>query len=117
MSRITLSDDPKSAIIKMAEGNPGAAVVLGECFKQSPEIDPDALMGGFTPILTMDTLGVCGQSIRKTIAILRAFQLGFMTEISLKQAVESRGEGISVSALVAQVEEKLPKFQREVLTK
>ena len=91
MTRIELSDSVQSAIIKMAEGNPGAVRVLCELFKWSPTIDPQSALGGLGPILSLDTEGiygsqiwvlykdVCGQSILNVLALLRAKQMGVLT--------------------------------------
>lgn len=125
MSRIQLADTTQSVIMKMCEGNPGAVRVLCECLKDGAAIDPYGAMGGLHPILSMDTLelygsriwmlyaDVCGHDLRCMIAVLRAWQFGFTSSAEINHAVESYGKGMDVPALVAKVEERLPKFQRQ----
>jgi hypothetical protein len=122
--RIKLEDTVMSACIKMSDGNPGAISVMASMVRDGEKIDPDSFMGGFCNVLELDTLGiygpriwmlykdVCGQDLRVTCAILRANQLGFLSENKLQHAIDNYGEGIDVPALVSQVEERLPKFQK-----
>jgi hypothetical protein len=124
MSRIQLTDTGMSAAMKMSGGNPGALRVLVECLTSSAAIDPDSMFGGIAPIFDLDTLGiygsriwmlfkdVCDEDLRVMCAILRANQLGFLPEAKLNHAIDNYGEGIDVPALVAQVEKRLPAFQR-----
>ena len=92
--------------------------------KRGAEIDPDALGGGLSGLLSLDTHGiygseiwmlykdVCGQSLPKTIGLLRAVQLGFESESKLKQAIQSYGNGINVDVLFQRVCERLPNFAK-----
>ena len=124
MSRIQLNDTAMSAAVKMSEGNPGALSVCAMMLRQGGEIDPDDFAGGLGNLLSMDTLkiygpqiwmlykDVCGQDLRVTCAVLRANQLGYVSESALHNAIENYGEGLDVPSLVAQVEEFLPRFQR-----
>lgn len=123
-SRIQLTDTAMSAATKMSDGNSGALKVCAMMLRQGAEIDPDDFAGGLGNLLSMDTLGlygsriwmlfkdVCKEDLRVTCALLRAWQLGFVSEIALRNAIETYGSGIDVPALVAQVEERLPRFQR-----
>ena len=127
-ARIQLTDTIMSAMIKMSDGNPGALTVCGKLSKDGAAIDPDSFMGGFGCVLDLDTLSiygpriwmfykdVCGEDLRVMCAILRANQLGFLNPAKLNRAIDNYGEGLDISALVAQVEERLPKFQRAVVT-
>lgn len=63
MSRIKLNDTGMSAAIKMNDGNPGALTVIVQFMKMGAEIDPDSALGGITPILDLDTLGIYGPRI------------------------------------------------------
>lgn len=63
MSKITLADDAKSAVIKMCEGNPGAIIALIEIIKCGEQVDPDDFMGGLGKILALDTLEIYGTDI------------------------------------------------------
>lgn len=130
MARIQLADRVGSALSKMSDGNIGAITVLGRIIKEGGAIDPDDLMGGFGNVLSLDTIGlygssiwllykdICGEDLRMMVGVLRAWQLGFISDRELRRAVEGARAGlenppkIDVSALVAKVEEKLPAFQR-----
>lgn len=61
MSRITMIDDAKSALIKICEGNPGAinacCCIIKEGIKVFPYVD------GWTYILALDTLEIYGTDI------------------------------------------------------
>lgn len=125
-SRIKLTDTAMSAAIKMSDGNPGALTVIASMIRDGAKIDPDSFMGGLGAVLGLDTDGiygsriwmlykdVCKGDLRVTMAILRAVQLGFLHRDALDHAIDSYGDGIDVPALVAKVEERLPKFQKAV---
>ena len=118
--RICIEDNTISAIMKLAEGNPGALNVCMNIIESGPEIDP---IGGLGPLLSMDTLGiygsriwmlykdVCGEDLPKTLAILRAWQLGFLEKGALLHAIDNCGEGIDIEKMVAAVCERLPEFK------
>jgi len=120
--RIQLEDTPISAMIKMVEGNPGAIRVCAELFEQSSKIDPDAALEGMVPIFTLDTHGiygsriwmlykdVCKGNLTKVIAVLRAVQLGLISERTLLHAIDNYGEGLDINDAHRRVKEKLPKF-------
>lgn len=121
-NRINLKDTTQDALIKLAEGNPGALSVCIMFIKETAEIDPDSALGGLGNLLRLDNMGiygsriwmlykdVCGQSINKTIAILRAHQLGFLGESELRFAIDDYGRNIDVNDLCEKVKEQLPKF-------
>lgn len=122
MTRIDLNDTMQSVVIKMAEGNPGALRVCMDLLAKGEQIDPDDWAGGFGNLLSLDTLAVygsriwmlfkdvCDLDLIKTIAMLRAWQLGFTTRESLNYAIDNRGAGLDVDTLLAQVKERLPNF-------
>ncbi len=138
MGKISLEDDFITIALKMSEGNPGALTVLLDLFKYAKVIDPQAFMGGMYHILMLDDLNiygshiwiifkyVCNQDLRSMVGIIRAFQVGFVTERQLKSAIEieeGRRKSISgerlhhtldVPHLVSLVEEELNQFQRAV---
>lgn len=122
MSRITdLSSTPMDIIVKMADGNPGAARVMADMFSQTPAIDPDNVLGGYGPVLFLDTLGiyghrvwmlykdVCGEDITKTVAALRAVQMGIASNKKLMAAIDGK-EAFDADAALASVKERLPAF-------
>ena len=122
--RITLQDTALSAIVKLVEGNPGAARVCTELYKTAAGIDPDAFGGGLAPLLMLDTLGiygsdiwglyrdVCRDSLVHMVAALRAVQLGILAESKLKHAIQNRGEGVDPVALFDAVCQRLPNFEK-----
>lgn len=121
--RIELVDTPVSAVMKLAEGNPGAITVCGQILKQGEAIDPDGLLGGIGALLSLDTIGLygpniwvlykdqCGQNIAKLLAVLRAVQLGFIGAEEVVAASADRGDSaLDIPALYAKVKEFLPRF-------
>lgn len=127
MSRIKLTDNSMDAIMKMSEGNPGAAILLMQML--SPEgdaIDPDAFGGGMGKILLLDTFGIygtdiyvlhndiCERNMVYTFAILRACQLGFLRREILKDACgrqDRTGKDlIDVEFYYKKVKKQLPNF-------
>lgn len=126
MNRITLCDNAKSAAIKMCEGNPGAITALMEILKCAKQVDPDDFMGGLGKILALDTLeiygtniyvlwnDICDRNTSKMIAVLRANQLGFISDQILKDACHrqdrSGREIIPVEELYVKVVERFPRF-------
>lgn len=126
MSKITLADNVMSAVIKMCEGNPGAMTALMEIIKCSKQVDPDDFMGGLGKILALDTLeiygtniyvlwnDICDRNTSKMIAVLRANQLGFISDQILKDACHRQNRSghktIPVEELYSKVVERLPRF-------
>ena len=101
--------------------NPGALAVCMDILTKGSAIDP-ACMSPFLPLLSLDShriygsriwmlfKDVCGQDIAKTLGLLRAVQLGFMSGRDLDFAIDNRGQGVDVAAMVAKVKERLPDF-------
>lgn len=99
MARIGLEDTVQSALIKMSDGNPGALTVLAAMLRDGKRIDPLGFAGGFGAVLSLDTEGVygsriwllfkdvCGESLVRTLAVLRAVQLGLLTSVDLAAAL------------------------------
>jgi hypothetical protein len=124
--RIQLGDTTKDILFKMSEGNPGALTVLLHILKENARIDPNDFFDGLGPILSLDSYGiygssiwilykdVCGEDITKTLAVLRAVQLGFFSAQTLKSVCEpqnySRIKEIPVQELCDKVKERLPDF-------
>lgn len=125
---IDLTDTALSAMVKMSQGNPGAAVALAALYKNSPKIDPQA-MEGIGPILLLDSFGIygshiyvlyndiCDRNITKMITVLRACQLGFFSALTLKQACATEDRSgklmVPISDLYLQVKERLVDFDRQ----
>lgn len=121
-TRIKLTDSLMSSIQKVSEGNPGAMMVCTTMSKECPKIDPDAAFGEIGCLLSLDSHAiygasiwmlykdVCGEDIVKTLAVLRAVQLGLMEEEKLIYAIGNYGKGIDVNHIYDLVKEKLPNF-------
>ena len=117
--RIGLEDTIISAVMKLAEGNPGAVTVLMQAAKENHRIDPDCAFRELGPILSLDThhiygsniwilfKDVCGQRIAAMLAVLRACQLGFHANPMTVQRNE-------VDALWDKVSERLPRFEKRI---
>jgi len=122
MTKIELTDSIEDVVIKMSDGNPGAATVCIQLLTEGAATDPYNWLGGLGVIMSLDTLGlygpkiwmlfkdVCGEDIVKTIAMLRAWQLGFVSKEKLLHAINSYGDGVDVDGLLEQVKERLPEF-------
>ena len=124
MTVITLEDTMQDVIFKLSEGNSEALTVCMEVLQKGQTIDPDGI-GGAGLLLMFDSLSlygskiwmlykdVCGENLVKTVAMLRAWQLGYVAEKKLKHAIENYGDGIDVDDLYRQVKERLPNFASE----
>lgn len=124
--KIQLTDSALDVMFKMSKGNPGALTVCCAILKHGEQIDPDNAMGGLGVLLSLDTLGlysskiwmlykdVCGQDLPKMLAVLRGWQLGYVTDEQIHHAVDCYGEGINVSDICAKVAERLPRFRMEL---
>lgn len=96
MSRLELTDNLMDTIIKMSEGNPGAATAMMSVIEKNDSIDPQSMMGGLGSILLLDTWEIYGTDIyilfsdkcqrdtRKFLMLLRAVQLGFLGHSKLQ---------------------------------
>lgn len=114
-------------IMAMAEGNPGALKVCVSLLKRGKNIDPDDLFEGFGTLMALDTLGiysyriwmlysdVCGEDLVKLVAIARAWQLGQLLGASkeaINHAIDNRGAGLDLDAIMVAVQRELPSFNR-----
>ena len=122
--RIQLTDSTMDVVVKMSEGNPGAMNVL-MMILSTKNIDPNN-MEGLAPILLLDALGIygtdiyvlhndlCNRNLSKTLAVLRAVQLGLFSESILVDACHrqdySGRELVPVDELCVKVKERLPEF-------
>jgi hypothetical protein len=126
--KIDLQDSILDVITKMSEGNPGAVTVCLNIIKNGEAIDPDNALGGLGIILSLDTLGlygpniwmlfkdVCESDLAQMLAVLRGWQLGMISDIQVRHAVENHGDGLNVADICAKVVERLPRFQLKPLT-
>lgn len=124
--RINLDMDVREALTVMAEGNPGAVDILIRLFQAAPAADPRGAMGGFAPILMLDTLGiygspiyvlsadVCGRNVVRLMAVLRAVQLGLIPPATVQDAASRQDRSgtnlVPVLDLYKQVRARLSDF-------
>ncbi len=124
--RLDMTENSVSACFKMSGGNPGAINVLVECFKKNPSIDPDDMLGAYGPILRMDGLGIydskiwllykdiCKENIVNFLAVLRANQLGIVSEKEIHDAIFNQKIGEDrLLEIVISVKKELPLFAVE----
>ena len=123
---IKLTDTPMSAVMKLSKGNPGAVTAMMALITEGDGIDPDAFMGGFGCLLSLDNhkiygtdiyvlwSDICMRNTARMIAVLRAVQLGFLKESVLQEACSAQDysgcEKIDVLELYEKVCEQLPRF-------
>lgn len=128
MERITLQDDGMSAMLKMADGNPGAVTAMMELLQDDNKTDPDSFIGGIGNILSLDTIGIygtdiyvlwsdiCGRDIVKMISLLRGHQLGFITSELLKEISGRQDRSgkslIDIEDIYKKVCDYLPNFDK-----
>jgi hypothetical protein len=131
-TRIQLTDNTLGAVVKLADGNPGAITALFEIMKAAPIVDPQSVMRELGVLLSFDTHGIYGASIyilwndvckrdaRSVLVLLRSVQLGIIPESELKSAAEDEFRSPKISAermaeIDAKVCEQLEEFQRPSL--
>jgi len=120
--RIDFKDSVMEAIMKIAEGNPGALRVCMNLYQHTAAIDPDSAFGGLGSILALDSLciygskiwmlykDVCNEDLVSMVMVLRAEQLGFITENQIAHAIENYGSGLDIEDLYKKVTGQLTKF-------
>lgn len=120
--RIQMHHTMMDIIIAMSDGNPGAVSVLSRIVRDNPKIDPDDFMGGVGPVLGLDTADiygpdiwrlykdVCEQNLIYMLALLRATQLGIVTESSVKRAIARGIYEDPLEGVLARVQARLPQF-------
>lgn len=130
--RINLSMTTMDCVLALAEGNPGACTVMADLLANGAAIDPDSALGGLGPVLALDTHRIygpdiwifykdlCGQSIHRVSAVLRAVQLGHYSEHELHDAIAAARQGRpadltaeKIDALYDGVCARLAQFQRD----
>ena len=117
-----LEDTGRDVVVKLAEGNPGAATVMMKILQEQDKIDPDAAGMGVLGLLMFDTLGVygsriwmlykdvCNSDVSEVLAVLRGWQLGFLSEAVLNYAIDNDGDGLDKKDIFTKVQKRLPKF-------
>lgn len=125
--KITLNDSMIDVIVKLSDGNPGAATALMELIKYTPVIDKDSALGSWGPLFDLDNLDIYGPNIyvlwndqclrnaQRFILLLRSVQLGLFPRERLKTISEDQMRssiipGEEFEELEKQVLEQLPDF-------
>jgi hypothetical protein len=123
--RINLEMSVPDAAMALVEGNPGAVNVVVQMTTKGRKIDPDSAFGDLSGLISLDTQGiygpriwmlykdVCKEDIVITLGLLRAVQLGLLSNRELQHAIDNYGEGIDVEDLLTKVKERLPNFGKE----
>jgi hypothetical protein len=123
-NRLSLTDDPKSGIMKMCDGNPGGLNVLISLMTETGKIDPDSALGGWGCLFDLDEMGiygshiwilykdVCGENLTNLVGLLRAYQLGFIEERLIVDASYERNRSLPIDDLLKKVREQLPAFAK-----
>lgn len=123
--RIKLEMSLTEIVVALAEGNPGAIQAMMELIHGAPTIDPDSAFGALSPLFDLDNLDcygsniwqffkdVCGQDVHKMIGVMRANQLGYVSDKTIMRAVEGDRGALNIPDLLAQVKARLPAFQIE----
>lgn len=130
MSRLELTDTLQDAAIKMSGGNPGAINAITAMLVRGKDIDPQAFGGGLSAVMLLDTYeiygtdiyvlysDICGRDVARTLAVIRAAQLGMLSSNVLKDACSRQDRSgrdlIDVDDLYAQVKKRLPAFDVDV---
>ncbi len=121
MAKIKLGMSAFQAIFTVSEGNPGALNVLTESLKKSPEIDPDNGFQEFGLIINLDALEIygpniwmlykdlCGENLSKTIAMVRAVQLGVISQKNLLDAINGL-HVFEMQEVIEKVKDILPRL-------
>jgi hypothetical protein len=109
------------AIVKMCDGNPGAATVLALLMERTPQIEVPGV-DGFLYVLHLDDFGlygpsiwmlykdVCGQKIEGVVTLFRARQLGHITGGELRRIV-AEDKPYDWRPLVALIQRDVPEFK------
>lgn len=125
MNKIKLTDSLQDSVVKLCQGNVGALNVLMQIIKDGKSIDPDSALENIGPLLHLDDLGIygsniwilykerCEQNINKLIALLRANQLGFISDEKIRYLSEEHSFDFrheDLTEIYNKVKERLPDF-------
>ena len=127
MPKIEANDSIEDVLVKLSEGNPGALSVIVQIIKQANKINPAC---NFTIyLLILDTLkihgskiwmlykDVCDQNLINTLGILMAYQLGNISELELKAAINNYGKNINIEDIMGFVRTQVPDFTKKITMK
>lgn len=129
MSRLNLTDSFMDAVVKMSDGNPGAATAIAETTKVAESIDLQNAFGWMGFLFALDTHEIYGSSIyvlwndkcqrdcRRMLVLLRAVHLGLMRATRLQRLAADQSREVVLgeeeyAKLDELVCERLVEFQR-----
>lgn len=110
----------------MCEGIPGALNVMLAVITKGSKHDPNCPDVPFAVVGMLDEMGiygsrlwilysdVAGAKLGRFLAIIRAFQLGFLKEEEIDASIEAEKATFDVDAVIVRVQERLPKFLLEL---
>lgn len=125
MSRVNHKMNLMEAVQAVSNGIPGTIAVLARVMKEYPKYDPENSMGIFGYIFTMDMFQIydeglwiihsrlCDMQIVKTIAILRALQLGLITPREINNLLQSNLVSLDFLILITEIRTKVPNFAQD----
>lgn len=124
--------DAREILIHMAEGNPGVMRVMMDILENTKAIDPQCVLGGVVHLGSLDFCGIygshiwilykdrCGESLPKLLALIRAFQLGYISkedlvEMSIDYPPPPGGHisDADLDLLIGKVKQRLPALNLE----
>jgi hypothetical protein len=111
------------AIRILGENNQEAEKICRELYRRAPRIDPDDFTDGWGALRDLDTLGIrgrrllaffriCREDVGVMLAVMMAWQLGIeiARQEDIDRAIENRGDGLDLDAIVQEVQTELPSF-------
>lgn len=116
-----------SIMNNLADGNHDAVTALIHLCEDAPDVDPDSTLQGMGLLFQLEDYGItgsaiwilfsdiCDKSTVKTMAVLRAVQLGYLSPSILKSACDRQDRSgkqlINVDKLYKKVKLRLPRFK------
>lgn len=123
--RITLNHTMLDAAMLLCDGNPGAIVALLKLSEESSKIDPQSAWKEWGPFMSLDDYSiygpdihvlykyVCGFSSLKVFTLLRAVQLGLLSEAELLSAIQLEKHSFDFDELLSKVQQQVTEFGRQ----
>jgi hypothetical protein len=127
MGKIKFSDPVEVILGEMSEGNIGPLNVLIELIKLNDTLDPGGSLTGILIVLTLDDFeiygphiwvlykDVCGQDIKKLVALVAACKLDILSPDKLREMSfrerKSETDNFDIDELYQKVKEKLPQIK------
>ncbi len=109
MGKLTLDDTIIDIVSKISAGNPGCLATLVRLVKEHDEIDPEAMLGAVGMMMTFDDMEIygtdiyillgdkCGGDMRRFIMMMRAIQLGFLSQSKVIEMAKDQMRKINLT--------------------